>query len=132
MLYLLDTNIVLDLVRNPGGLVTGRIRTLGESRVCTSVIVAAELRYGAAMRKSARLTAQLKAVLATLPMLSLEAPADSRYGELRADFERTGRPIGGNELLIAAQALALGCTVVTTNESEFKRIRGLRLENWLR
>ena len=130
--YLLDTNIVSDLVRNPQGRVTARIRAVGEARVSTSIIVAAELRYGAAKRGSPRLTAQLEAVLAALEVLPFEAPADAAYGRLRADLEAAGRPIGGNDLLIAAQALALGHTIVTDNEREFARIAELPRENWLR
>ena len=132
MRYLLDTNIVSDLVRHPQGRVTQRIRTVGEAQVCTSIIVAAELRYGAAKKGSLRLTAQLEAVLNALEILPFEPPADTTYGNLRHALERAGRPIGGNDLLIAAQAVALGYTVVTDNEREFGRIEGLALENWLR
>lgn len=131
-LYLLDTNALSDLVRHPQGRVADRIRKVGEGHVCTSIIVAAELRYGAAKKGSARLTAQLEAILRSLPVLALDAPADRAYGELRVRLEAAGRPIGGNDLLIAAQALAVGATVVTDNESEFGRIEGLRCENWLR
>ncbi len=130
--YLLDTNIVSDLVRNPQGRVTARIRAVGEAQVSTSIIVAAELRYGAAKRGSPRLSAQLEAVLCALEVLPFEAPADAAYGRLRADLEAAGRPIGGNDLLIAAQALALGHTIVTDNEREFARIAELPRENWLR
>ena len=130
--YLLDTNIVSDLVRNPRGRVTECIRAVGEARVSTSIIVAAELRYGAAKRASPRLSAQLEAVLCALEVLPFEAPADAAYGRLRADLEAAGRPIGGNDLLIAAQALALGHTIVTDNEREFARIAELPRENWLR
>jgi tRNA(fMet)-specific endonuclease VapC len=87
---------------------------------------------GAAKKASPRLAAQLEAILNALEILPLEAPADIVYGELRARLERTGQPIGGNDLLIAAQAVALGCTVVTDNESEFARISELARENWLR
>jgi len=132
MRYLLDTNIVSDLVRNPQGRVTQRIREVGEAQVCTSIIVAAELRYGAAKRASPRLTAQLDAVLGALEVLPFEAPADSVYGMLRADLERAGRVIGGNDLLIAAQVVALGYTLVTDNEGEFGRVASLPRENWLR
>jgi tRNA(fMet)-specific endonuclease VapC len=132
MRYLLDTNIVSDLVRNPQGRVAGRVREVGESPVCTSIIVAAELRYGATKRASQRLTAQVDAVLDALEVLPFEAPADRFYGRLRARLETTGTPIGGNDMLIAAQALALACTIVTDNEGEFARIPGLRRENWLR
>src|SRR5437667_12877034 len=132
MRYLLDTNIVSDLVRNPQGRVAQHIRKVGEAQVCTSIIVAAELRYGAAKKGSSRLTAQLEAVLDALDVLVLEAPVDIVYGELRARLEQAGQPMGGNDLLIAAHALALGHTVVTDNEREFSRIDDLRVENWLR
>jgi tRNA(fMet)-specific endonuclease VapC len=88
MRYLLDTNIVSELIRNPQGSVTERIRELGESQVATSIIVAAELRYGAAKRGSARLTAQIEAVLGALEVLPFEEPADRVYGVLRASLER--------------------------------------------
>ena len=132
MRYLLDTNIVSDLVRNPQGRVTQRIREVGEAQVCTSIIVAAELRYGATKRESPRLTAQLEAVLGALQVLPFEAPADAAYGLLRARLERAGRPIGGNDLLIAAQVIALRHAIVTDNEREFARIDDLPCENWLR
>lgn len=132
MRYLLDTNIVSDLVRNPQGRIAQHIRKIGEAQVCTSIIVAAELRYGAAKKQSPRLTAQLQAVLGALEVLSVEAPVDSTYGALRAQLEKGGRPIGANDLLIAAQALALGYTIVTDNEKEFARVKDLPRENWLR
>ncbi len=132
MRYLLDTNIVSDLVRNPQGLVAQKIRKVGESRVCTSIIVSSELRYGAAKRQSQRLTAQLEVVLGALEVLPFELPADAAYGSLRARLEKAGRPIGSNDLLIAAHALALGYTIVSDNEREFGRILGLPHENWLR
>ena len=131
MPYLLDTNIVSDLVRNPQGRVTRRIREVGENEIATSIVVAAELRYGAARKGSPRLSTQLEAVLGALAVLPLEAPADEIYGALRARLEREGRPIGGNDLLIAAHALSLGHTLVTDNRREFARIADLPLENWL-
>ena len=131
MRYLLDTNIVSDLVRNPKGKVAQQIRTVGEAHVCTSIIVAAEVRYGATKKGSLRLTSQLDAVLRALEILAFEAPADAAYGLLRTRLEQAGRPIGANDLLIAAQALALGYTIVTDNEREFARVEDLRLENWL-
>jgi len=130
--YLLDTSIVSDLVRNPRGRIAQHVRKVGEAQVCTSIIVAAELRYGAAKKQSPRLTAQLEAVLGALEMLPLQKPADVTYGELRSRLEKAGRPIGGNDMLIAAQALTLGLTLVTDNEREFARVKDLRRENWLR
>jgi tRNA(fMet)-specific endonuclease VapC len=130
--YLLDTNVVSDLVRNPQGRVSEHIRRVGEAQVCTSIIVAAELRYGAMKKGSPRLANQLEAVLGALDVLPFEAPADAAYGLIRTRLERTGRPIGGNDLLIAAQTIALGYAIVSDNEREFARIDGLPHENWLR
>lgn len=132
MRYLLDTNVISDLIRKPQGRITQKIRKVGEERICTSVIVTAELRYGAAKKQSARLTAQLEAVLGTIEVLPFEAPADAIYGLLRSRLEQAGTLIGGNDLLIAAQALALGLFIVTDNEREFSRIDELSCENWLR
>jgi tRNA(fMet)-specific endonuclease VapC len=132
VLYSLDTNIVSDLVRNPQGRVAAAIARVGEAEVCASIIVAAELRYRAEKRGSARLSAQLAAVMDVLPILPFAPPADTAYGLIRTRLERTGRPIGGNDLLIAAHAVALGLTLVTDNEAEFARVEGLRWENWLR
>ena len=129
--YLLDTNAVSDLVRNPHGQVNRRIAELGRTHVCTSIIVAAELRFGAARRRSRRLSAQLETVLRHLDIVPFEAPADRIYGDLRASLERVGRLIGGNDMLIGAHALALGCTLVTANEREFARVQALNIENWL-
>lgn len=130
--YLLDTNIVSDLVRHPQGRIAARIRAVGEAKICTSIVVAAELRYGAAKKGSQRLAAQLETVLGALDVLAFEAPADATYGVARTRLEQAGRPIGGNDLLIASQALALDCTIVTDNEAEFARVEGLACENWLR
>jgi tRNA(fMet)-specific endonuclease VapC len=142
MRYLLDTNIVSDLVRNPQGKVARHVRAIGEKHVCTSIIVAAELRYGATKKGSPRLSSQLHAVLGALEVLPFETPADTSYGLLRTRLEQAGTPIGANDLLnhdllnndllIAAQALALGYVIVTDNEREFSRVKGLRLQNWLR
>ncbi len=130
--FLLDTNIVSDIVRHPRGRVADRIAEVGERHVCTSIIVAAELRYGAARKGSSRLSAQLETVLGVVDVVALGSPVDSVYGEIRAQLERDGRSIGANDLLIAAHALALGHTIVTDNEREFSRIDNLRVENWLR
>lgn len=131
MRYLLDTNIISGLIRDPQGHVTERIREVGEANVVTSIIVAAELRYGAAKKGSARLTAQVEAVLGALEVLPFEDPADRVYGVLRAGLEQKGQPMGGNDALIAAQALSLGFTLVTANEREFSKIEDLQCENWL-
>ena len=132
MRYLLDTNIVSNLIREPHGRVAERIVDLGETRVCTSIIVAAELRYGATKKASPRLTTQVEAILSAIDTLPFDSPADEAYGLIRTQLELAGTPIGGNDLLIAAQAISLGYTIVSDNESEFTRVVGLRVENWLK
>ena len=131
MRCLLDTNIVSNLIRDPQGRVAERIKIVGEQEICTS-IVAAELRYGAAKRASPRLTAQVEAVLAAIDTLPFDSPADEVYGSIRTQLELAGTPIGGNDLIIAAQAVTLDLTLVSDNEREFARVTGLRVENWLK
>ncbi len=129
--YLLDTNILSDVARWPDGIASRHIRRVGESSICTSIIVAGELRYGAAKSGSPRITERVEAILELIEVLPLESTVDASYGALRADLERAGSVIGANDLWIAAHALALDCTIVTANEREFRRVRGLPLENWL-
>jgi tRNA(fMet)-specific endonuclease VapC len=129
--FLLDTNIVSDLIRHPGGIVRDRIAQFGEQTVCISIIVAAELRFGAAKKGSSRLTRQVESVLSALPTLPLEAPVDVQYAEIRAALESAGTPIGSNDLIIAAHARTLGLTLVTNDVAEFSRVPRLLVENWL-
>lgn len=129
--YLLDTNIITDLIRDPDGSVARHIEQIGAKEIFTSIIVASELRYGCAKKGSPKLLARVEGILETIPVLPLDIPADAKYGRIRAELEAAGQPVGMNDLLIAAQALALDLTVVTDNTREFSRIRGLPLENWL-
>ncbi|HKX10628.1 MAG TPA: type II toxin-antitoxin system VapC family toxin [Stellaceae bacterium] len=129
--YMLDTNIISDLIRNPQGKAAKRVARVGEDNVCTSIIVAAELRYGCAKSGSARLLKAVENILSELPILPLDIPTDAEYGGIRAELEAAGRLIGSNDLLIAAHAHTSGATIVTANTAEFKRIRGLKVENWL-
>lgn len=129
--YLLDTNIISDLVRNPAGIAMQHIAHLGAEQVCTSIIVACEARFGAAKSGSQRLARQLDLVLAHLEILPLEIPVEEHYADIRNALEQAGTPIGPNDLLIAAQARALGLTVVTNNLREFSRVPALAVENWL-
>lgn len=130
-LYMLDTNIISDLIKNPQGKAAQRIAKVGEDKVCTSIIVAAELRYGCAKNGSKRLIKAVEDLLGELTVLPFDVPADTDYGSIRAKLEVAGRPIGGNDLLIAAHACAVEATVVTANTDEFERVRGLKVENWL-
>ena len=129
--YMLDTNIISDLIKNPHGKAAKRIARVGEGNVCTSIIVAAELRYGCAKSGSKRLLKAVEDILGELTVLPFDVPTDAEYGGIRAGLESTGRLIGSNDLLIAAHAYTTGATIVTANASEFKRVRGLNVENWL-
>jgi tRNA(fMet)-specific endonuclease VapC len=132
MLYLFDTNIVSNAIREPAGTIAKRILALPSADRAVSIVVAAELRFGAAKRASAVLTKKVELFLAEITVMPFEAPADRCYAELRARLEKAGTPIGSNDLLIAAHALALGATLVTDNLREFSRIKSLKVENWLR
>lgn len=125
-------DIFSDLIRNPQGNVAKRITKIGEFQICTSIIVAAELRYGAEKRGALLLSERLEAVLERLEIMPFDGPAEATYALLRVKQERSGKPIGANDLLIAAHALCMGCAIVTDNEPEFGRVTALRLENWLR
>ena len=129
--YLLDTNILSDLVRHPQGIIAVQITKAGEDTVCTSIIVAAGLRYGAAKANSAKLADRVDLILSALEILPLETPADQQYASLRHHLTRQGTPIGPNDLLIAAHALANDLTVITANVGKFSRVPGLKVENWL-
>lgn len=129
--HLLDTNILSHLIKNPRGMATARLAALAADAVCTSIIVACELRYGAAKRASPALTQRVEALLERLPILPFDSEADRHYGEIRATLEREGQIIGGNDLLIAAHCRTLDLTLVSGNMREFLRVPGLRVENWL-
>ena len=129
--FLLDTNILSDLVRHPQGVFAQRITREGEKSIFTSIVVAAELRFGAEKSGSESLTTQLEIILSAIDTLPLEEPVDRQYARLRKYLEDRGTPIGPNDMLIAAHALALNCTVITANDREFSRVPGLKVENWL-
>jgi tRNA(fMet)-specific endonuclease VapC len=130
--YLLDTNIISALVRAPQGALSQHVARAGQGNVFTSVVVAAELEFGAMKRSSPRLTHSLQAILGAIAVKPFEISAATHYGRLRLGLEQAGLPISGNDMLIAAHALDLDATLVTDNLREFSRVGGLRLENWLR
>lgn len=129
--YLLDTNIVSSLIRQPQGRVAGRIAEIGEEAICTSIIVACELRYGEQKSGSKRLAERIDLLLSALDILPFEPPAERLYARLRDYLTRQGNLIGPNDMLIAAHALAADLTLVTDNTREFERVPSLRVENWL-
>ena len=130
--YLLDTNILSNLIRDPAGCVAQRIAEKGEDTVCTSIVVACELRFGAEKKQSAPLRARVEELLTVLDVLALDVDTDFHYGEIRAKLEAAGTPIGPNDLLIAAHARSLNLILVSANVGEFSRVPGLSVENWLK
>ena len=131
MRYLLDTNILSDVIKNPQGQATNRITTLNSNDLFTSIIVAAEMRYGIEKKSSPILTARVDSLLQTLTILPLDIGVDRHYGQIRMHLERQGNMIGANDLLIAAHALSLDAILVTHNVREFERVNGLKTEDWL-
>jgi tRNA(fMet)-specific endonuclease VapC len=129
--YLLDTNTLSDLIRRPQGRIADKLAGVDEDRVVTSIVVACELRDGAAKRGSKRLSRQVEAVLGAIAVLPLEPGMDRHYAEIRAALENLGTPIGANDLLIAAHARSLHAVCVTANVTEFSRVPSLKVENWL-
>jgi len=130
--YLLDTNILSDLIKRPAGTVAQHIGTVGEDAVCTSIVAACELRYSGMKKGSPTLSEKIEQLLSVIDVLPLEVDADREYGRIRSSLEKAGTTIGANDMLIAAHALSQNLTLVTGNASEFFRIDGLKLENWLK
>lgn len=131
-MYLLDTNALSEIINSPFGRVAGKALMIDGTLLATSVIVACELRYGVERRGSDALRARVDGALERLTVLPIGADAAAPYARIRAELERRGLTIGGNDMLIAAHALAIGATLVTDNVREFSRIGDLKLENWLR
>lgn len=129
--YLLDTNVLSDLIKHPDGPVLRRIAIVGEDIVCTSIVVASELRFGAEKKGSPALAAKVEQILANIEVVPLDIDADRHYASIRNDLERRGQSIGANDMLIAAHARSLSLILVTDNLREFERVQDLATENWL-
>ncbi len=131
MKYLLDSNVCIDYLTGRFPQVTRRIQSLMPENLCLSSIVVAELRYGADKSAKPNRNHQLLNVLTDeTPGRDFDRTAASIYGQVRAALEKKGQLIGPNDMLIAAHALSLGLVLVTDNVKEFKRVRGLEVENW--
>ena len=128
---MLDTNIVSSLMRLGQGPLWNKMHDFGAHHIGISIITAAELRFGAEAKASARLTKEVDDFLRDIEVLPFAAPADAAYAQIRGHLKRMGTPIGGNDLFIAAHALALDLTLVTANVGEFSRVPNLKIENWL-
>lgn len=131
MKYLFDSNVCVDYLTGRFPQVTRRIQSLMPENLCLSSIVVAELRYGADKSAKANRNHQLLNVLTDeIPGRDFDRAAASTYGKVRAALEKKGQLVGPNDMLIAAHALSLGLVLVTDNVKEFKRVRGLEIENW--
>lgn len=128
--YLLDTNILSVLVRTPATL-QRKIADVGQPSLCTSIVNACELRFGARKKGSELLTGRVERLLETLEVMPLDGQIDRVYADIRHHLESKGQPVGGNDYLVAAHALDLTCVLVTQNEKEFRRVPKLVVENWL-
>jgi tRNA(fMet)-specific endonuclease VapC len=130
-MYLLDTNICVYVIRKRPESVFRRLSNIGKRGVAMSVVTAFELEIGALRAQGTHYSEAVRLFIAELPVLSLEDAARAGYGQLRTALERRGEIIGAYDMLIAAHALALDATLVTNNEKEFKRVKGLKVENWV-
>jgi tRNA(fMet)-specific endonuclease VapC len=129
--YLLDTNICIYIRQKRPEEVLRRFRKLRPGEAVLSVITYGELIYGAAKSEQRVLALErLRELVHWLPALSLPETAAQAYGTIRAELESKGERIGNNDLWIAAHAVAEGLTLVTNNEREFRRVRGLKIQNW--
>ena len=130
--YLLDTNIVIYLSKHRSPEMVRRLEKLLAGEAVISAITYGELCFGAA--RSVKPAATQKVVdqlAATFPVFAISTAAAREYGKLRAQLAAKGTPIGPNDLWIAAQAKSEGLTLVTNNEREFRRVSGLKVENWV-
>lgn len=129
--YLLDTNICIYWLNTRHPRIVERLDAVPAGAVGMSVVTWGELQFGAAKSRQAAVAQRnLDALAEAVPPLALSIEAAKYYGELRAALERKGTPIGANDLWIAAQALTEGCTLITNNTREFKRVPKLKIENW--
>ncbi|MGC1617012.1 MAG: type II toxin-antitoxin system VapC family toxin [Candidatus Acidiferrum sp.] len=129
--FLLDTNICIYIRQKKAPEVLARFRKLKAGEAAMSVITQGELLYGAERSQQREMSMRaLEELSALIPVLALPAEAGPEYGRIRADLERRGLTIGNNDLWIAAHAKAGDFVLVTNNEKEFRRIGGLRIENW--
>ena len=132
-MYLLDTDVLSNLMkRKPSVRLQARVASVPAEAQFSSSITLGELMFGAKKKGSSRLVREVEDRVASyLPMLPFDADAARRYGDIRAELERRGTPIGDADLRIASIALARGLTVVTGNTKHFARVPDLVLENWL-
>ena len=132
MRYMLDTNICIYAIKHMPREVIERLNEHNPNEICISSVTYAELIQGVEKSKAVEKNrTTLTLLLADIEILPFDTGAAEGYGEIRAELERKGIPIGPLDMMIAGHAKSLGYTVVTNNIKEFDRIDGLRLENWV-
>ena len=132
MRYMLDTNICIYIIKHKPESVYTKLKKVQPEDVCISSITYSELSYGVERSEQTdRNRLALTLMLSNIDIEAFDAVAAEEYGDIRARLEKAGTPIGFLDMLIAAHAKALGCTLVTNNGKEFSRVEGLRVENWV-
>jgi tRNA(fMet)-specific endonuclease VapC len=130
--YLLDTDTVSFVARGVSDALTTRVLTSPPGELVISVVTRGEIEFGLRGRPNKRNTVLfMRQLLEGLPCLALSQEVAAEYGDIRATLERAGKPIGQNDLWIAAHGRCLGLTVVTHNTREFSRVARLKVEDWL-
>jgi tRNA(fMet)-specific endonuclease VapC len=131
MKYLLDTNVCVDYLTGRHPAVVKKIQRVAPADLALSSVVVAELRYGADRSARPRANhARVDVLVAEIPSLGFDLEAAAAYGRLRASLEAKGTPIGPNDMLIGAQALSRGLILATDKVREFRRVKGLKVQNW--
>jgi tRNA(fMet)-specific endonuclease VapC len=130
-LFLLDTNILTELARNPFGASSHKLKVAGSHNTFTSIIVAGEVRYGIQRHPAMKLLRQMEQIMETIEIRPLPLSAIDTYSVLRTSLDSRSLPISGNDMWIAAHAIAEDAVLVSNNIREFSRIPNLKVENWM-
>lgn len=130
-LYLLDTNILSNLFRNPNGVIEETLRQRAGEEIGTSIIVKGEIEFGLRKNPNMRGARHFQNLIEAIAVWPLDHPAETHYAHLRADLAAQGIAASANDLWIAAQALTLGAVLVS-DDRVFRHMPNLKVENWLR
>ncbi len=133
MMFLIDTNICIYIMNNHPPEVIQKFRDMGVGNICISSITVSELQYGA--YKSEQIKKNIKRLdefLSPFEILAYDENASISYGKIRSQLEKQGNVIGPLDMLIAAHALSEKLTLITNNEKEFKRVKSLKVKNWVK
>lgn len=129
-MYMLDTNTVSLAIRGRAPRAVAHLRDTKREDIVVSIVTAMKLRFGLAKNPATRSRDRVEQFLDTVVVLPLDRQAERPYGEIRAALERAGHPIGAHDTIIAAHALSVRAILVTNNVREFRRVKGLKCEDW--